>query len=72
MQNDTQERRPGELVFNAVLLIFSLFMFWHAYRIAGFSSLSSAGAFPMAMSALMAVTSSTVLLRTWRRRAARG
>lgn len=57
-------RRPGEIVFNAALFGFSLFMFWQAYQISGFSALSSAGAFPMAMSAIMVVTSSVVLIRS--------
>lgn len=57
-------RRPGEIVFNAALFGFSLFMFWQAYQISGFSALSSAGAFPMAMSAIMVITSAVVLIRS--------
>jgi putative tricarboxylic transport membrane protein len=59
-------RRPGEIVFNVALFGFSLFMLWQAYQISGFSALSSAGAFPMAMSAIMVATSAAVLLRSLR------
>lgn len=59
-------RRPGEIVFNVVLFGFSLFIFWQAYQISGFSALSSAGAFPMAMSAIMVVSSAAVLVRSLR------
>ncbi|ASY65701.1 Tricarboxylate transport protein TctB (plasmid) [Sinorhizobium sojae CCBAU 05684] len=59
-------RRPGEIVFNAALFGFSLFMFWQAYQISGFSALSSAGAFPMAMSAIMIIASAVVLVRSLR------
>ncbi|KXF75390.1 hypothetical protein ATN84_19195 [Paramesorhizobium deserti] len=59
-------RRPGEVVFNAVLFAFSLFIFWQAYGISGFSSLSSAGTFPLAMSGIMIVTAASVLFRSMR------
>ncbi|WP_027998364.1 tripartite tricarboxylate transporter TctB family protein [Sinorhizobium arboris] len=72
MQAQNQSRRPGELVFNVLLLAFSLFMFLEAYRISGFTSLSSAGAFPMAMSALMAATSAISLARCVRRSSPQG
>lgn len=72
MPNEVQTRRPGEVTFNAVLLAFSLFMFWQAYLIVGFSSLSSAGAFPMAMTAIMSVTAAIALLRSARRRSPQG
>lgn len=66
MQPNANTRRPGEIAFGVVLLIFSLIMLWQAYAIAGFSSLSSAGAFPMAMASIMAVTAAISLLRSLR------
>jgi putative tricarboxylic transport membrane protein len=54
--------RPGELVFNYALLALSLFLFRHAYAIDGFGSPSSAGAFPLAASALMAATALLAIL----------
>lgn len=66
MQPNANTRRPGEIAFGVLLLIFSLFMLWQAYGISGFSSLSSAGAFPMAMAAIMLVTAAISLLRSLR------
>lgn len=66
MQPNANTRRPGEIAFGAMLLIFSLFMLWQAYEISGFSSLSSAGAFPMAMAAIMVATAAISLLRSLR------
>ncbi|RCS22064.1 tripartite tricarboxylate transporter TctB family protein [Phyllobacterium salinisoli] len=59
-----QTRRPGAIAFNAVILGFSLFMFWQAYLISGFSALSSPGTFPMAMSAIMVLTSAGILIKS--------
>ena len=36
-------RKPGELIFALLLVIFSVFVFWQAYKIAGLSSMSSWG-----------------------------
>jgi putative tricarboxylic transport membrane protein len=69
MQNDMPARRPGELIFTIILLVFSLFMLWQAYAISGFSSVSSAGAFPMAMAAIMATTSVISIVANLKRRA---
>lgn len=49
-------RQPGELVFSLAVLIFSLFAAWQAWTIAGFSSLSSAGVFPMIATFTMVVS----------------
>lgn len=48
-------REPGELVFNGLLVIISLFLLYQSYQISGFSGLSSAGIFPMAASFTMLV-----------------
>jgi putative tricarboxylic transport membrane protein len=69
MQHKIPTRRPGELIFNFVLLAFSLFMLWQAYEISGFSSVSSAGGFPMAMASIMAITSAISIGANMKRRA---
>lgn len=57
-------RRPGEAVFAALMVVVSLLLFWNAYRIAGFSALSSPGAFPLAATSAMVLTSLVTLART--------
>jgi hypothetical protein len=47
---------PGERLFAFILLGSALFLFAHAYSISGFSSLSSAGFFPMVATGLMVIT----------------
>ena len=54
-------RLPGELAFAGLLLLFSLFMLWQAYLIAGFESPSSAGVFPMFAALTMTVTGLIIL-----------
>lgn len=66
MQEQPTTRRPGEVVFTIILLVGSLVLLWQAYGISGFSALSSAGAFPMAMSAIMVISLSVILLKTLR------
>ncbi len=51
-----RSRLPGEITFTVLLLLFSGCMLWTAYGISGFASLSSAGAFPMAATAVMVIT----------------
>lgn len=60
------KKKPGEAIFAGLLLLFSLFVLWQAYGIAGFESLSSPGAFPMAVASVMAVSSFVVLLKMLR------
>jgi putative tricarboxylic transport membrane protein len=64
-------RRPGEMVFSVLMLALGLFILWTAYGIAGFTALSSPGAFPMAAGAVMVVAATVTLLRDVRRPAAR-
>ena len=66
MMHDKNTRLPGERIFTLLLCALSLGAFWKAQEIAGFSSLSSAGAFPMAVSAVMIVASGLILFRTVR------
>jgi putative tricarboxylic transport membrane protein len=59
-----RSRNPGETVFAVLMLACSVFLFWHAYRISGFKSLSSPGSFPMAVTATMIVSSAVILFKT--------
>ena len=59
-------RRPGELAFGYLALLVSMFLFSQAYAIDGFSSISSAGVFPLAAASVMIVTSLVTILRTHR------
>ncbi|MCA0941719.1 tripartite tricarboxylate transporter TctB family protein [Yangia mangrovi] len=60
------QRRPGELVFGAVMVIASLVLLWNAYGISGFEALSAPGSVPMATTAVMAVTALVIFLRDLR------
>lgn len=53
---EPQTRLVGELVFGAVLVLLSLGIAYLAYSISGFSSLNSAGAFPIGISFIMVVS----------------
>lgn len=63
---ELRTRRPGELVFSLALLIFSLLACWQAWRISGFSSLSSAGVFPMLATFTMAMSGLFIVAETAR------
>lgn len=63
----TQTRRPGELVFNALILLASLILFYSAYGISGFESLSSPGVVPMATTAIMAFAAARILWSSWKK-----
>lgn len=65
-------RRPGERTFCFSLVVFSVYLFWQAYGIAGFSSLSSPGAFPIATSAAMVIAACVVFVNTLKLPAAEG
>lgn len=64
---DDRQRRPGEGAFNVILLLIGLVLVWQSYKIAGFSALSSPGAFPLAASATMVVAALIVVIGDWRR-----
>jgi putative tricarboxylic transport membrane protein len=53
--------RPGENLFCIFLLLLSLFILIMAYRISGFSSVSSPGAFPIAAGLVMVISMGLVL-----------
>jgi len=61
------QRRAGELTFALALLAFALAALWQAHGIAGFSSLSSAGVFPMLAAATMAVAALAIAIGAARR-----
>ncbi|MER5173622.1 tripartite tricarboxylate transporter TctB family protein [Thioclava kandeliae] len=63
---DATHRRPGERIFTAILVLFSGALLWNAYGIAGFDSLSSAGAVPMATAAVMLVSALVIGWKTAR------
>ncbi len=65
--NAPQERKPGELVFTALLLIASAFLLWQSYGISGLQSVSSAGMFPMLAALTMLVTGCQALVAILRR-----
>lgn len=50
---EPKTRLVGELAFSALLLVLSLCIAYLAYSISGFSSLNSAGAFPLGISFIM-------------------
>ena len=54
--------KRGEIVFVAVLIVFSVAALWESYGISGFSKLSSPGVFPMLASATMLVSALFILL----------
>ena len=59
-------RKRGEAAFAAGLLALSGVLLWRAYGISGLDALSSPGAFPMAVAAVMVASSALILLRTLR------
>lgn len=63
----TPARKPGETGFNILLLLVSIFLFYQAYKIAGFSALSSPGAIPMAASAIMVITACIIVVKEFAR-----
>lgn len=58
--HEHRRKRRGEDVFGLIMVVISFGIFWQAYSIAGFSALSSPGAFPMAAAAMMVVGALTV------------
>ena len=60
--------RPGELAFALLLAGFSALALWQAYRISGFTGLSTPGIFPMLASATMLIASAFILADALSRR----
>ena len=65
-----RRRLAGEIVFTVLLVAASVFLLWTAHGISGFSSLSSAGAYPLAATAVLVVTGLINLAATLRAPAA--
>lgn len=63
-----RRRRSGEQAFAWMLMAFSVAVLILAYRISGFKSVSSPGAFPMAAAAVMVVSMALVLIENLRMR----
>jgi putative tricarboxylic transport membrane protein len=59
-----QPRRPGELAFNLIMVLGSLFLLWSAFGISGFEALSAPGAVPMVTSATMLVCAGLIMRET--------
>ncbi|MCP1170654.1 tripartite tricarboxylate transporter TctB family protein [Limimaricola litoreus] len=60
------KKKPGETAFALFLVGLSGFLLWQAWGIAGFEALSSPGAFPMAVTFTMLLSSGPILFRTLR------
>lgn len=58
-----RRRQPGETAFGYLILVISLLILHQSYSIAGFSSVSSAGVFPMIASLAMAISSVAIILK---------
>jgi hypothetical protein len=65
---DNRKLRVGENAFSWLMLLLSLFVLIQAYLISGFSSLSSAGTFPMGASAVMVIAMIFILLNNLKRK----
>ncbi|WP_221801386.1 tripartite tricarboxylate transporter TctB family protein [Oceanobacter mangrovi] len=63
----TIPKKPGETLFGFLMLALSLLLFWQSWKIAGFSSLSSAGVLPLAASGLMVISCVIALVDDFRR-----
>ena len=62
MTPDPAHRRPGELAFALILVVFSVAAFWQAYGISGFSGKTTPGVFPMLASGIMVISSLSILV----------
>ena len=59
---EIRKLRAGENLFAWLMMAFSLFVLVQAYLISGFSSISSAGTFPMGAAAIMVVAMALILV----------
>ena len=65
--HESHPKRRGEDLFGLIVLVIGVLLFWQAYEIAGFTALSSPGAFPMAAAAVMVVAALIVVIGNARR-----
>lgn len=66
MTPQPRRREPGELVFGYLMLAVAVFLFYKSYTIAKFSSLSSAGSFPLLATGIMVVSALVILVKAHR------
>ncbi len=66
MSDTPVARRPGELFFALIILVFSVAAFWQAYSISGFTGKTTPGVFPMLASGVMVVSGLIILLNVAR------
>ena len=66
MSSQTPDRRPGELVFALLIVVFSAATSWLSYGISGFTGKTTAGVFPLIASAVMMVSSVVILVSATR------
>lgn len=66
--HESHQKRRGEDLFGLIVLVVGVVLFWQSYLIAGFSALSSPGAFPMATAAVMVISGVIVVIGNLRRR----
>ena len=66
--SDQSTRRPGELAFICLLVLFSAAALWQAYDISGFTGLSQPGVFPMLAAATMLLSCGFILRDALRKR----
>ncbi|MCG6218676.1 tripartite tricarboxylate transporter TctB family protein [Vibrio furnissii] len=64
---DVQSRKPGELVFNALMVVLSLVLLYQAFFISDLYTLSSPGAFPLSAAAIMLVFSAVTVWESWKK-----
>ncbi|MGQ7248756.1 tripartite tricarboxylate transporter TctB family protein [Halomonas sp. V046] len=70
MNQDYEIVKPGEKVFDWLLLLFSCAFLYEAYQINGIPSLNSAGSFPMGLGLIMFASSVVILVSHRRKRRA--
>ncbi len=59
-----EDRKPGEVIFNGLMLLLSVVLLWKAIDISGFSGFSEPGTFPMSAAFIMLVFSSITLIKS--------
>jgi hypothetical protein len=59
----TEQMLVGERTFSVLLVILSLAVLYLAYQIAGFSSVNSSGAFPLAVGLIMLLSALSILFQ---------
>ena len=67
MKPQTPHRRPGELVFALLIVVFSVGALWQSYSISGFSGKTTPGVFPMIASGVMVISGVVVLMSATQR-----